>query len=147
MTHFPRPVIKRARDHLLHTLRKQKELPYSRFCIGNHEALIRADGVDAAWYWPESLIHQAASQLEHAGIVTIALLPKGSHSGEPTLKIIITAKGEKFLCSGKAFRCRKSRQSSGAAFNVANQTSSSEPPPQPECRPGATSHAKPGPAC
>lgn len=120
MRHFARPVVKRARQHLLYVLHVQQVVSYSQdrdLQSESREALVRGNGVDAAWFWPESLIRQAAVQLEHAGIATIAFLSEDSPGSELTLTITITAKGEKFLRSGKAFRCRTTRQSLCANSN------------------------------
>jgi len=140
--HYPRSVLKRATRHLLYVLHVQQEVCYSQDCnllSEYRKALIRGNGVDAAWFWPESLIHQAAGQLEHAGIATIALLPGSSPGSGPTIKITVTAKGEKLLRSGKAFRCRMSKQSPCATSNSATQTSLTKPCVKTSDRPAADS--------
>ena len=110
MKHFPRPVIKRAREHLLHTLRGRSEVSFSRTQTGASQALLRADDADSAWYWPETLIHDAAEQLRRAGIVDVVRFHEGLADGEPVLQITVTARDEAFLRSGKPFRCRTNSQ-------------------------------------
>ena len=137
VTHFARSTIKRAREHLLYFLRSQKAVCFSRFPRGSDEPLVRADAVDVAWFWPQSLIHQAASQLERAGIVAITLPADVSPANTHAFELTLTAKGEKFLRSGKAFRCRTDQRRPRATFSTTNQTTMSEPSPRSAVRPRA----------
>lgn len=111
MTLFSRTIVKRAREHMLYVLRSQQELCYVRSDDDWCEALVSAAGVDAAWYWPETLIHQAAEQLRCAGIVETALVRVSTDDPEPAFRITVTAKGKAFLESGKSFRCRRTNAS------------------------------------
>ena len=141
VTHFAQSTIKRAREHLLYILRIQKAVSFSRFPRGSDEPLVRADAVDVAWFWPQSLIHQAAGQLETAGIVAITLPADVSPANTHAFQLTVTARGEKFLRSGKPFRCRRDKQRPRATFSTTNQTTTGEPSPRSAVRPMAGGRA------
>jgi len=117
MPRFHRSTIRRTCEHLLYVLRTQEELCYVRADGRHSEALVYAAGVDSAWHWPEALIHQAAEELERAGIVQVRVLHKTPDDSQPTYRIAVTAEGRAFLRSGKTFRCHKtSRERLRRAF-------------------------------
>ena len=128
MNRFPQSTIKRAREHLLYVLWTQRELVYVRSESGQYETLVSATGIDSAWHWPESLIHQAAEQLQRAGLVTTTLVPEKLCSNGPLCLISLTAKGMKSLCSDKSLRGQCGFEELAAPLPAAGGADAAETP-------------------
>ena len=128
MERFPRPVVRRTREHLLYALGIQQKLCYVQNDIGHDEALVSADGVDSAWHWPEALIRQAAQQLERAGLVETALIREDRFSCKPVFLITLTAKGLKSLPNRKRLPRHKSSVESPARQSSCSADGAAVPP-------------------
>ena len=102
----PSNLIEQAARYLLTVLLENRSILYSHFYDGTEETNARiCEGIgisieDGEWYSAESLIDNAAAQLEQQGIVQLDWLQTRLVDDEPDYRITLTDAGRMALQSG-----------------------------------------------